>query len=234
MSPPKAASKIVLIVKMCDVIDAVFYINLDSRPDRRKLIEEELNKLNINTIYRFPAIEHIVGGLGCGLSHINVLREAKSRKLKNILIFEDDFTLTVSPEEFWKPIEKFFQSPEVSNYDMLLPSYNLIRSEPTAYPYLLKVIESQTTSSYIINERFYDKLLYLWETHLPHICIMKPQGEDSNGKKLIKVDCDPEFVIDNLWKRLQPENNWYAITPRLGKQRSGYSNITGKEEDYNC
>ncbi len=219
---------------MCDRIDAIFYINLDSRPDRRLQIEEELTKLNLHTVFRLPAIEHPVGGLGCGLSHINVLREAKSRKFKNILIFEDDFTLTVSPEDFWKPIENFFQSPEASNYDILLPSYNLIRSEPTANPNFLKVIESQTTSSYIINERFYDKLLYLWETHLPHITKITPLKINEDGGITIKIDNDPEFAIDNLWKKLQPENNWYAITPRLGKQRSGYSNITGKEEDYNC
>lgn len=220
---------------MSEFIDAIFYINLDSRPDRRQLIEEELSKLNVSSVYRFPAIQHPVGGLGCGLSHINVLREARAKKYKNILVFEDDFQLTVPSEDFWKPIENFFRSPEGSNFDILLPSYNLIRSEPVpTNPHILKVIESQTTSSYIINERFIDKLLYLWETHLQYIADMRVYGKDDDGRTLIKVDCDPEFAIDNLWKKLQPDNNWYAITPRLGKQRGGYSNITGKDEDYDC
>jgi len=84
-----------------DFFDAAYYINLDDRPDRQEAFERRSEEAGF-LAERFSAIcpppismdkttdprEHFK--LGCTLSHQGVVRLAKSRGQKNILIFEDD------------------------------------------------------------------------------------------------------------------------------------------------
>jgi hypothetical protein len=76
-------------------IDCIFYLNLDHRPDRRAKIESELQPVAELLGYpmeRFPAIFHFsIGAVGCMKSHLAVLKEAKKRNYRRILIVEDDF-----------------------------------------------------------------------------------------------------------------------------------------------
>jgi ribosomal-protein-serine acetyltransferase len=83
---------------MSSYIDKIIYINLSKRTDRREEIENELN--NFNLYYeRFEAIPTPECGIyGCGLSHLSVLKLAKERNYKNILILEDDFQFLVQWE----------------------------------------------------------------------------------------------------------------------------------------
>ena len=83
-------------------ISKVIYINLNKRTDRKEDIVKELDSFNLD-YERFEAIETPGFGIvGCGLSHLSVLKIAKERKYENILILEDDFTFLVSKEEFEK------------------------------------------------------------------------------------------------------------------------------------
>ena len=90
-------------------VDVIYYINLDSRPDRRALFEARVMKAGIDQVIRFPAIHmdaaqvDAIPGLvkhegdvnrhqkvsSC-LSHYNVVKEAKERNYKAVAIFEDD------------------------------------------------------------------------------------------------------------------------------------------------
>jgi GR25 family glycosyltransferase involved in LPS biosynthesis len=63
-------------------IDKIFYINLEKRKDRREEIEKELNTFGLY-YERFEAIETPgFGILGCGLSHLSVLKIAKTKVIK--------------------------------------------------------------------------------------------------------------------------------------------------------
>ena len=189
-----------------ELFGGVFYINLDHRKDRRNQIESELNKMNLK-YNRFNAIKHKIGIIGCGLSHLNLLKEAKKRNLKNILIFEDDFQFIVDKKTFWEKMNNFFNKN--IDYDVLLIGYNMKNSEPYDDE-LLKVLNSQTTSAYLVNNKFYDTLIENWE----------------EGNKLLEETNDREkYSLDIYWKRLQPNNNWYAFKQRLGIQRESYSDI---------
>ncbi len=195
-----------------DLFGGVFYINLDHRTDRREQIEDELNKLGLK-YERFPAIKHHYGNVGCGLSHLAILKIAKERNLKNVLIIEDDFQVIVEPAVFWSEMNKFFDSK--IEFDMLLPSYNMYKSAPFN-DIVRKVLDSQTTSSYIINNHYFDTLINVWEHTLP------------------QLECTQNLIytIDAIWKRLQPEANWYAFNVRLGKQRPSFSDIENSFKDY--
>jgi len=60
-------------------IDAIFYINLETRPDRKEHFLSEIQKLtsDMSKVHRFNAISHTSGLIGCVMSHINILEEFK-------------------------------------------------------------------------------------------------------------------------------------------------------------
>ena len=50
-------------------IKNIFYINLDTRPDRKIFFENQMRMLGLKAI-RFNAIKNINGAIGCSLSHL--------------------------------------------------------------------------------------------------------------------------------------------------------------------
>jgi GR25 family glycosyltransferase involved in LPS biosynthesis len=198
-------------------IEKIIYINLNKRPDRREQLEQELNSFNLN-YERYEAIEtENFGTLGCGLSHLNVLKLAKERKYKNILILEDDFTFLVSKEEFENQLTKFFNLN--IDYNVCMLAYSLKNHTVTDHDIILKALNVQTASGYIVNSNYYDKLIILYEWALP---------------LLEKTRHDWVFCNDQIWKVYQKEDLWYCFTTRIGKQRISYSDITKKILDYGC
>lgn len=82
-------------------IDKAFIINLDSRPDRRREMRAELQRIGLEPehpqIELFSAIRPenagafaSVGARGCFLSHLAVLKRARSENCRAVLILEDD------------------------------------------------------------------------------------------------------------------------------------------------
>ena len=114
-----------------DHIDYVFYINLDRRTDRRDHIESTFKEYGIDKYERFSAIPDEFGIVGCTKSHQAVLKLAKQRGYKNVLIFEDDFEFLVSPEEFEKTVCKMFSSTNKKSFDgdVCMFSYNVTQME---------------------------------------------------------------------------------------------------------
>ena len=190
-----------------------FYINLDSREDRREQFEEECKKMNIN-VERFSAIKTFPGGIGCTESHLNVLKKARDLNLESVIIFEDDFQFLISREEYDQIL---LNLPD--NYDVVMLSYNMKQSEPFNDMFG-KVIEVQTTSGYIVHSRTYEKIINRVEEGLR---LFKLYSSDHHS-----------YILDQYWKPLQPISNWYYSLKRVGKQRPGFSNIMKAYIDYDC
>jgi len=187
-------------------MDPIIYINLDHRTDRNGEICEELSHMNMANYERFPAVYHpTIGGVGCGRSHVGVLKMAKQRGYKRVLILEDDFMFLVSKPEWETAMENLQKIP---HFDVCLLSYQLIRSEPSEYPEFLRIREAQTTSGYIVCEHYYDTLIRVFEDAANAF-------ENTNYHWL--------YAIDVAWKPLQLRDTWYGFSPRLGKQRPSYS-----------
>jgi glycosyl transferase family 25 len=149
-------------------IEKIFYINLDKREDRKAEIEAELQLYDLaNKVERISAIHTpSFGILGCTMSHLNAIKLAKERNYKNVLILEDDYYFTISKEDFENQLSRFFDAN--IEYDICMISYNLIQSDKMdTYPFLLKVLEAQTASGYIINHHFYDTMIELYEWAIP-------------------------------------------------------------------
>jgi len=202
---------------MSNNISKVIYINLHKRIDRKKDIEKELNDFELD-YERFEAIETPDFGLvGCGLSHLNVLKLAKDRNYENVLIMEDDFTFVISKEEFEKQLNEFF-SLNIP-YDVCFLSYYVLQHHETSFNVINKVVEAQTASGYIVHNSYYDKLINLYEWAIPMLEQTRMHWVYGN---------------DQIWKQLQKEDNWYYFKTRIGKQKHGYSDNTQKFEMYDC
>jgi GR25 family glycosyltransferase involved in LPS biosynthesis len=192
---------------MSQYIDKIFYINLDKREDRRKEIEDELTKYELSG-ERYSAIYTPHSGIvGCGYSHLNVLKLAKERGYKNVLILEDDFEFVVSKQELEESLTTFFK--KMPKYDVCMLSYIVQKSEEIpGNTVIRKIIDGQTASGYIVNADYLDVLIELYEWAIP---------------ALEKTNEHWNYANDHVWKRLQPGANWFYFVNRLGKQRDSYS-----------
>ena len=90
-------------------INHVFFINLDTRPDRKSHVEIQLNNIGLNNHQRFNAIKMQNGAIGCSMSHLKLIETAKSNKWDHILIVEDDILFT-NPTLFRLQLNKFLSN----------------------------------------------------------------------------------------------------------------------------
>jgi glycosyl transferase family 25 len=194
-------------------IDHIFFINLDYREDRLDEIEGEITKFDLNhKTERFPGIRVVDQGiLGCTKSHLAVIKMAKERGYRNILILEDDFEFVLSKEDFEKELTLFFDSK--INYDVCMISYILQIENPEndiidECPNINRVLEAQTASGYIVNSNYYDTMIELYEWACPLL-------ENTKAHWL--------YANDQCWKSLQKKDNWYYFKNRIGRQRASYS-----------
>lgn len=199
---------------MNSFIDHIFYINLEYRTDRKEEVEKELNDFGLS-FERFNAIKKDYGPTGCLLSHLEVLKLARERNYKNVLIFEDDFTFLVSKEEFETQIKNFFALD--LPYDVLFLSYGLIQSLPLENNVVNKALECQTASGYIVHQRYYDKLIEIFEKSAPLL--------DSTRMHWI-------YINDQIWKQYQVEDQYLYFIKRIGRQRPSYSDLSNAYVDH--
>jgi len=204
---------------MSNNIEHIFYINLDKRKDRKSLLEQEMKKMDWNAerysgIYSSPPR----GIVGCGKSHLNVLKIAKERLYKNVLILEDDFTLIESKKIVEQELQKLFDLRP--DFDVCFLSYNLKKGKiEEDFPFLTRVFNSSTASAYIVKNHYYDKLIKLYEDAIP-----KLEATMEHWK----------YANDQVWISLQEKDHWYCFTKRFGKQRDGYSDNADKIVKYDC
>ena len=196
-----------------DLIDKIVYINLDKRTDRKQEILAEFTRMQIpeEKIIRFSAIENKEGAIGCTLSHIDVIRMAKENNWSNILVLEDDFNF-INDTKFIDYIFKLFFNLYKDDWDVLCLSRGFYQNfSETNNKFFSKVNDVSTTSGYMVNNHFYDKLL---ANFIEGCNKLKEQPKNH-----------PLYCIDRYWTNLLKDSRWYIFTPSIGYQRTGYSSI---------
>jgi len=195
-------------------ITNVYYINLDSRPDRRYKVENELIRIGIKGT-RFSAIKMPNGSLGCSMSHLEILKMAQKDNLSHVLIIEDDIQF-LNPKLFVRQFNKFLSKNK--EWDMVLLAGNNRGSYVKIDDTCVKITNCQTTTGYLIKNNYF-------ETFIKNI--------EEGMQKLIKEPNKPVlYAIDQYWTRLQQKDVWYLIIPLTVKQRFDYSNIEKKLSNY--
>ena len=205
---------------MSDSVDRVFYINLERRPERRAVVEAELAKVGLlENAERFQAVDTASFGiLGCGLSHLGVLKTAKARGYRNVLIVEDDLVFLVEREELERSLRQLFDSKV--DFGVCMLAYNLVESEPVdGYAYLKRVKKAHTAAAYLVAAPLFDPLIELYETAMP--CL------EATRQHWI-------YANDQIWTDLQREGNWYCFSTRLARQAPGWSDNAQAVIDHGC
>lgn len=188
-----------------------FYINLDRRTDRRNEFERERAKMGLE-VERFPAVSHSVPAIGCGLSHLAVLKLARERGYESVCVFEDDFEFLVGRPELDTIL---LTLPD--HYDVVMLGWYVFDSVPYDGTFN-KVLDATTGSAYIVHSRFYDTLIQNYE-EAANLFQQNPR--------------DPHLYLnDQYWRRLQPTANWFHTKTRMGRQRPSYSDLTGTNVAY--
>jgi len=195
-------------------IKHIFYINLDTRPDRRVHFEKEIKKLDLNA-FRFNAIKHTCGALGCSMSHLKLLQYAKQQNLDHILIMEDDIKF-LAPDIFTNSLNNFLSNN--IDFDVLLISGNNMGEYTKIEDFCVKITKCQTTTGYLVKNHYYDKLIRNIE-----------EGIIKLSTNLNKLN---DFAIDQYWNKLQIKDNWYLLIPLTTTQKPDYSNIEKRFTNY--
>lgn len=211
-------------------VDKIFLLNLASRGDRLEQSRLEFSKLNVadSQWERFEAFrgadekvqrqfhkdfteycknqpinQATHGAFGCLLSHYAMIKTAKERGYKRILILEDDFETTpaFNNKEILKKIGNL-------DFDMFyLSMTTLVPPLPTSDPDFVCVQRVYSTGAYIINNTVFDTIInqclaYAWQIDIFYANVMQ---------KRFKVYSLPKSVI---------------------VQRPGFSDIEQKDVHY--
>jgi len=203
-----------------DYVDVIYYINLDNREDRKKEFLDEMRRMKVpdEKIVRISAVRKPgQGDWGCSLSHLITMRQFLDTKHNNCIVFEDDFVFTQEMDKMNEMFDYVFKN--VKNYDIIMLSANEVDVRSTEHPHLKKVLDAQTTSGYMLNKYFATTLL---QNYVEGTKLIEKSYEGGKSDAL-----QGPFCVDQYWKRLQPQSNWYMFSPKLGMQRESYSDIQG-------
>jgi glycosyl transferase family 25 len=195
-------------------IKHAFYINLDSRPDRKQHVENQLNVIGIRAD-RFKAIKLPNGALGCSMSHLKLLETAKANNWPHILIVEDDILFT-NPSLFVQQFNRFLSTHK--EFDVALISGNNVPPYREVDDTCVQVTKCQTTTGYLVQNHYFDTLIENYKTGIQRL--MK---EPENHKL---------YAIDKYWFNLQAVHKWYLIIPLTVTQREDYSDIEKRPTNY--
>ena len=202
-------------------VDVIFYINLDSRIDRKEHFLNEIKKLCIDDskIVRVDAIKDEYGALGCSKSHIKALELFMANPIwKTCIIFEDDYTFyDTDVENNNNLIRTFFEN--FTDWGILLLSSNQAGkpSIKTHIPFVELVTYSQTMSGYCIHK---DSVKEIYDNF------------KCSAELLEKSRSKPMHAVDMYWNKLTMKR--YSFVPNMGYQYRSFSDIEKRFVNYNC
>ena len=192
-------------------IDYVIYINLNKRTDRKVEIESELKRLNIdkNKIIRLEAIEHSYPNTGCNLSHSMALKMAFEKKMKNVLILEDDFNFIDDVNKVHSSISQMFLTLN-NNWDVIQLTHQTNKAEP--YNNLLNItLDSSNAAGYLVNSHMFEPLSRIFFYSAQSLSLTKAHWIFQN---------DRQWVLFMFTKR------WFHFIEPLGYQRDSFSDLS--------
>ena len=195
-------------------IQHAFYINLDSRPDRKQHVERQLGIIGINA-QRFKAIKLQNGALGCSMSHLKLIETAKENNWPHILVVEDDILFT-NPSLFIQQCNKFLSTHK--EFDVALISGNNVPPYREIDDTCVQVTKCQTTTGYLVQNHYFDTLIQNYKMGIQNL-----MREPENHRI---------YAIDKFWFNLQAIHKWYLIIPLTVTQREDYSDIEKRPTNY--
>ncbi len=205
--------------------EKILFINLEKRKDRLESITSELKKQNVSTdkIHRINA--HYTPGnghLGCAKSHYDAMQYAIDNNLENVIVFEDDFIFSRTPDETKKKLNDLFNNIDKKEWDVVMFSHSYGEESNTKYPFINKVKKAQTSSGYIVNKNYFKTLQDVFKESSDN---MKQEKTSGNNYEY--------YALDQVWKKNQERDNWFCFNPLLGKQDDTSNSTIQEITNYN-
>lgn len=212
--------------KYLGYFEGVYYINMDSRVDRKEYFEKQARELNIpaKRISAITATDEQATPLyighndyrrkykmGCTLSHQSIIQIAKDEGLSNCLIFEDDCVFLDSYKE---KIELCVAELKDMEWDLFY-----LGGEPNNYCKSVSDNLAQiqnggvyTTHAYAINNTFYDKVLNVNANQVDTIDILYINYNDTVRKAILSKTllAIQNTTYSDLWDTII-DNSQYII-----------------------
>ena len=215
---------------MFSFFEKIYCINLSSRADRWDMCLRQFSKFGMSDVQRFDAVKYnnpklsakANGHIGCGLSHYNIIKEAKLKNYSNILVLEDDFIFLKEPYEFNIKLKKSLDELP-SDWDLFYLGSNFVKGydyEPTERysNNLIKVNTGFCLHSVSYSSRGMDKILKSFKLN--------------SELDILYFFKEYESIDWYLVREFQYENNCFASSELLSSQVAGFSDIEGRHLNY--
>jgi len=192
--------------------DEIYCINLDERTDRWEHASKEFIKAGIiDKVKRFSAIRDVDGRVGIIKSNLAIIKIAKEKKLKNVLIFEDDVQFIV--DDIQTALQKSIEQSKDIKWHLFYLGANthekLIKFKPNLI--LLK-------NAFAVHSMAYSNLMY------------DPFIRKYEGLNQIKKFDD---ILDvYLAQQIQEKCICLMTNPMMTTQMNSYSDIEKTNVDY--
>ena len=194
-----------------------FYINLETRPDRKAHVEQQLTNIGLHeVVQRFNAIKLPNGALGCSMSHLKCVEKAKEMNWDHVFIVEDDI-LFLNPSLFQQQVNTFLERKQ-NNFDVLLLAGNNMPPYNKVDECCVQVFQCQTTTGYLVMSHYYDTLITNFREGITNL-VKEPMKHSL-------------YAIDKYWFHLQKKDKWFLIIPLTVVQREDYSDIEKRQTNY--
>lgn len=228
-------------------LDAIIYINLENRADRKDLLLKELEALgtNMSKVHKVSGIYMPKNGhKGCIQSHILALNMIKlnAPRWRRVLILEDDAELTEAPDTFNEILGK-----ALSRLDEIDPDWNVLMlatawkslhlndksksSTPSEENQMLDIINTQGEKVPLALERLKkattSSAYIVKDTYVDEIlklfdtCNSKMEPDKLSQEK----QKHEPWALDQQWETLQARDKWYCLSKDPVTQRDIWSTI---------
>jgi GR25 family glycosyltransferase involved in LPS biosynthesis len=199
------------MIELADVIDEAYVVNLDSRPERWERARKELEEAGLSPT-RFSAVD---GSAHPERDRVGINPGALGCSLSHLNVFaradrEGHGTIAVFEDDvvledgFGRRFDRAWRQIPEEWQVCYLGGFNKRDPEPIS-----------------------DNIGRCTRTFSTHAYLITPRG-----REVIREGHRLDQPIDVLYTRLQEENTWHIMMPRLALQRPGESDITGRREDY--
>ena len=184
------------------------------RPERHRHILNQLRKIGAPTekVHQIEAVTIPSNPqVGCAMSHLKALSDARRNEYEIILILEDDFTFRTNREQLDLALEGLYQT----NWEVVQLSTVNAKSRPGPFRGLDRVIRADTTAAYLVRG---EAIVPIFNVFLQ--CCQRRTGMPKMATN--------QMAIDVAWQTLQSKMNWYLYQPVLGYQSERFpSDIEG-------
>lgn len=202
-------------MKLNDLSNSIYVINLKERLDRKDHITSQLQKINCENYILFEAVNGkkidnptrlSPGMFGLIKTYLNIYNDWKKDPKENILIIEDD---CVFVEDFNQKLSEYVSYvPE--DWDMLYfganHNYHMGEKTTTVNEKCIKLNHSYSAHCVLIKSHVFEELIFGIQT----------------------------FTIQNdvMMANLQKKYNAYSSVPNLTSQLPNFSDIENEIKDY--